>query len=242
MKYTYEFVKNYIEKFNYILLSNEYLGCNYKLYIMCQFKHDFKMTFSSFKRGIRCPKCSNCKKFTYNEVNDILKNKKFKLISKEYKNVKSKLIIKCDKNHKFNISFESIRKGRGCPKCSNIEKSIKFKSENNPNWNNNRDEIPIKRRIRKTFTKNWIITNMKNDKNYINYINNPNLYCIDHKIPIDIMSKLIIKHNLDEEHIKEVVNDVDNLQLLTRIENRKKWYTGSILEAVEYIQSKGVKL
>ncbi|MFW5795150.1 MAG: hypothetical protein ACOCV1_06660 [Bacillota bacterium] len=55
---SYEYVKEYIELFDgYKLLSKKYRKNSIKLNIQCPKGHKFKMTYSNFKNGQRCPIC-----------------------------------------------------------------------------------------------------------------------------------------------------------------------------------------
>ena len=54
-KFTYEYVKKYIENAGYILLSTEYIGARVKLEIQCPKGHKFYVGFSDFScQGTRC--------------------------------------------------------------------------------------------------------------------------------------------------------------------------------------------
>ena len=68
-KLTYEFVKNYIESFNYKLLSKEYINSRTKLYIQCDKGHKYQSTHNNFWRKRRCPECY---KFSYNKVKEYI--------------------------------------------------------------------------------------------------------------------------------------------------------------------------
>lgn len=57
-KLTYEYVKEYIESYGYILLSKEYVNANEKLIIQCQEGHIFEMSYAKFYIGRRCPHCN----------------------------------------------------------------------------------------------------------------------------------------------------------------------------------------
>jgi predicted Zn-ribbon and HTH transcriptional regulator len=56
--FSYIEVKEYIESFNYFLISNKYKNSATKLKLKCPDGHIFEMRFSNFKRGIRCPECN----------------------------------------------------------------------------------------------------------------------------------------------------------------------------------------
>ena len=117
-KLTYEEVKNYIESQGYELLSTKYINNASKLLIKCPKGHVFKMTYSIFKTGSRCPKCLG-KQLNYNEVKEIIQSVGYKLLSTKYINAKEKLLIECDKGHTFNMSLTKFNQGHRCLQCHN---------------------------------------------------------------------------------------------------------------------------
>ena len=58
MKYSINEIKGYLQKFDYKLLSNEYIDNKHKIKIQCPKGHVFEMRFNNFVRGIRCPECN----------------------------------------------------------------------------------------------------------------------------------------------------------------------------------------
>jgi hypothetical protein len=56
-KYTFSYVKEYIEKSGYELLSTEYNSVYEKLQVKCLNGHIYETTFSNFKKGYRCSRC-----------------------------------------------------------------------------------------------------------------------------------------------------------------------------------------
>ena len=129
-KHTYNFVKEYIEKFGYKLLSEKYIDQDKKIKIKCPEGHIFKMSFYNFKRGRRCPECCKNKKITHEEF-----IKKFHIqnpnannieILGTYVNSKTKIKCRCrvDKYEWETIPSVLLNHKCGCPKCSgNIQKS-----------------------------------------------------------------------------------------------------------------------
>lgn len=120
-------IKFYIESFGYELLSKEYVNNKNKLNIKCDKGHIFKMSISSFKRGRRCPECkknkiSESQKLSYNHVKEYVESKGYELLTNEYKNTRTKLLLKCKDNHEFYISLDNLKKDKGCPKCKNNSK------------------------------------------------------------------------------------------------------------------------
>lgn len=56
-KHNYEYVKKYIKKEGYKLLSKEYINSYIKLDVECSHGHQYPVTFNNFQRGSRCPYC-----------------------------------------------------------------------------------------------------------------------------------------------------------------------------------------
>jgi hypothetical protein len=116
-KYTYEFVKSFIEKEGYTLLSTEYKNNNTKLLIECENGHVYKSSFTVFKNGHRCPECIGLKKYTYEFVKSFIENERYTLISKEYKNNNTKMYVMCNNNHIYETTFYNFKSGHRCPEC-----------------------------------------------------------------------------------------------------------------------------
>lgn len=56
--FTYEFVKKYLNKYNYEFLDKIFINTHSKISIKCPNNHIYKVTFDSFKNNnIRCRKC-----------------------------------------------------------------------------------------------------------------------------------------------------------------------------------------
>ena len=56
-KFTYDYVKNYIESQGYQLLSKSYKNSVTRLLVKCPIGHEYKVTFGNFQKGIRCQQC-----------------------------------------------------------------------------------------------------------------------------------------------------------------------------------------
>ena len=55
----HEDVKDFIEKEYYILISDKYISSDKHLITLCPNKHEYKISWSNWKQGYRCPKCTN---------------------------------------------------------------------------------------------------------------------------------------------------------------------------------------
>lgn len=72
-RFSYEYVKTYIESFGYTLISEEYKNANTKIEVQCDKKHEpYFVRFSDFQCGFRCPHCKSSK--GENKISDVLDN------------------------------------------------------------------------------------------------------------------------------------------------------------------------
>ena len=117
-KHTYEYIKNYIEKYNYQLLSKKYINNKIKLKIKCDKEHEYKVNFNVFKRGQRCPLCNGNFKHTYEHVKNYIEKYNYKLLSKKYINRCFKLEIQCSFGHIYKTTFGNFKTGYRCPICN----------------------------------------------------------------------------------------------------------------------------
>ncbi|MEG2230350.1 MAG: hypothetical protein RRY22_06270, partial [Bacilli bacterium] len=117
-KFEYNYVKSYVESYNRKLLSTEYNKNNEDLKILClDCNNEFYNSFEVFRNSKnKCPYCSGLK-ISYNQIVDYMNSINYSLISNEYKNNRSNLIIKCDKGHIFENNLSNIKKGSRCPYC-----------------------------------------------------------------------------------------------------------------------------
>jgi len=123
-KYTYNYVKSFIEKEGYQLLSDDYINAHTKLLIKCSKGHEYKIKFCSFKNSKnRCKICFDLKrkpynKLSFNDIKNYIESKGYQLLSDTYINAHTKLLIKCSQGHKFKKSYANITQNKGCPYCS----------------------------------------------------------------------------------------------------------------------------
>lgn len=119
-KYSYEEIKEYIELFNYELLSENYNGNKGYLILKCPNGHEYTVTFSNFKnQSQRCPYCYGNAKYTIEEVREYIESFGYELLSKEYKGSNSPLIIKCPQGHVTDtITYSRFKLGCRCKKCA----------------------------------------------------------------------------------------------------------------------------
>jgi len=126
-KLTYEYIKERIEKTGYKLLSEKYENAHTKLEVQCPKEHIYKVRWCNFKRGDRCPICGNKKgKLVYDYVKTFIELKRYRLLSKEYKNSRTKLQMRCPKGHKFKMTWHNFQQGTRCPICNDQRFTYKY--------------------------------------------------------------------------------------------------------------------
>lgn len=120
----FEVVKHRIEvEGNCRLISTEYINNRTPLEIQCLQGHYFTKRLDDFNPETPCPKCSNLKKrelshHSYSYVYNYIKRQGCQLLSTEYINNRTKLLILCENNHEFDMPFGSFRDGQRCPRCN----------------------------------------------------------------------------------------------------------------------------
>lgn len=125
-KYDYDYVKDFIESNDCILLSDSYNNESGILDIQCSCGNIFKTTFGKFKHRNKrkCNLCSIGRKnngfLEIDEVTKFLSSHNIELVS-EYKSSSEPLLVKCRCGEIYRTTFNKIKSaGRVvCPKCSN---------------------------------------------------------------------------------------------------------------------------
>jgi len=122
-EYALKHIRDEINKEGYSLISSEYKNSRFRLGLVCDKGHQYKVTWSDFQQGCRCPKCANKhrsdrQKLTYEFVKYKIEKTGYILISKEYKNSRTKLELRCTVGHNFKMAYGSFRNGQRCPKCA----------------------------------------------------------------------------------------------------------------------------
>lgn len=231
--YTYEEVKIFFEEKGWKLISTEYKNNKSKLEVMCPNNHIHLKTLKNLKKEYNCKKCSKNNKYTYEEVKKFIEELGYILYEDKYENNKQKLKVECPKGHITYKKFNTFKIGNtGCRKCIN-EYNV---GENHPNWNPDRTRKMRAQYLLFKITPENIKECLSHDPNYNNYLNNPEKYEIDHIFP----RKAFIDHNIDykygAEEAYKLCNDIENLQIITKTENRKKQAKYDELEFLFYIQ------
>lgn len=122
-KYSFEYVKSYIEKHNCALLSNEYVNNRSLLQIKCsRCKYEWTTNFHDFSAGHHCKKCSIKRRtvkvsYSHTYVKNEIKKRGGTLLSK-YKGYNKKIDVLCDKCKTiWQPTFGTIMRGHWCSSC-----------------------------------------------------------------------------------------------------------------------------
>lgn len=237
-KHTHDEVYEYYKNNGYIL-NSIYKGSSKKDQLTCPVGHKIEIKYNSFKnQKSRCVKCAGLNKYSQEEVYNEYKKYDY-ILNSIYVNCSTKDRVTCPVGHHIEIRLDCFKNsGHRCRVChyNNIF------HKNNPNFNPNREEIDLNKRLRRTRSKEWITNHMISDPNYSKFISNPSDYILDHIIPIKLFCQLHTKYNLDEIRIKQIINKIDNLQLLTKNENLRKGSRGSSKMAERYLIENGIDL
>jgi hypothetical protein len=122
MKLTYKEVKDFFIQHNYKLLEDTYVHSKTKLKYICNNNHEGSISYSNFKTGYRCPKCSGREKLTIEYVKKYFKEQGCKLLETKYINNKTNMNYKCICGNNSKICWSNFKNGHRCVKCSGKEK------------------------------------------------------------------------------------------------------------------------
>jgi very-short-patch-repair endonuclease/rubredoxin len=115
MQHTYDEIKVGIEQVGYKLLSTEYRNNYTKLDIECDSSHRYRVAWTNFQQGYRCPYCSK-KRVDFADIKSVFEDRGCVLLS-EYKNSTTKLSIQCPQGHQYTTCWSVFRQGCECPHC-----------------------------------------------------------------------------------------------------------------------------
>lgn len=126
-KYTYEYVKNYVKSFGYILITKNYENNHQILKMRCPNGHICEIQFGNFKNiGNRCARCQGKEKHTIGYIKKYFEKYEYNVLSNDYKNAHALLNVKCSNGHVYKTSFSNFKRGCRCNKCrfSGAEKEV----------------------------------------------------------------------------------------------------------------------
>lgn len=96
----------------------EYERADKKVHLICPNNHDWEVTPSHFRRGVRCPKCQNRSSSQAKErFLSLVKLEGYKCYD-EYKGNKVKVEMECPKGHRYKVRPNDFTTGHRCRSCS----------------------------------------------------------------------------------------------------------------------------
>jgi len=123
-------------EYTLITTKEEYKNSGVKLKCICPEGHKCKISWNSFRDGVRCFKCyhklraEKCKK-DFSEIEESFKQVEYTLIStkEDYKNAFTKLEYMCDRGHINSINWAMFQQGTRCSKCLPDRMSRKYRKD-----------------------------------------------------------------------------------------------------------------
>jgi hypothetical protein len=118
--YDIEIVKSFFNENGYTLITKEYERAAKKLDCICPNGHDYSISAYSFiKLGSRCPRCKGIKKYTTQDISEILEKEGYELITKTYRNAHQKLDMICPNRHNVSMAMNwFLSRGSRCQHCA----------------------------------------------------------------------------------------------------------------------------
>lgn len=178
-----------------------YKGSNEKFSFECECGEIAENTLKAIRKGIRCRKCNEHKRYTIDDVKEIFKDEGYILLENEYSDSKTLMKFICNHGHNNTISLNSFLKGTRCRDChfENI------RGENSPHWNHNlTDDERVKNRKYPEYDE-WRLSVYKRD--------NYTCQCCG-----DNTGGNLVAHHLDShDWAKELRTDVNNGITLCKI-------------------------
>lgn len=120
-------VKKFAESVGISVKSNEYVNNRKHMEFECGSKHIFKITWTRLKqyKDDACPECRKAKRVKerreemYKRLQRIVSERAGLLISEEYVDARTKVLVKCAEGHEWWVIPGSIRRRSWCPQCDN---------------------------------------------------------------------------------------------------------------------------
>jgi very-short-patch-repair endonuclease/DNA-directed RNA polymerase subunit RPC12/RpoP len=131
MRHTIEFIRNFLDKEGFVLLSTEYKNAHTKLSYLCPSGHQHNSSWSKFREGIRCPLCSwkrlgDARRKSVNIIKESMQREGYLLLSDYSKDAKSPIKCSCPKGHIYQTTWDRFNGGNRCTICANWKRGQTF--------------------------------------------------------------------------------------------------------------------
>lgn len=108
-----------VEKRRGKCLDLVYKNSTTKMNVICEFGHEFYISYSNLRSGKWCYKCyRNSRKNTIEDATRLAKKNNGLCLSTKYLNNNTKLLWKCQNGHIWEATFRNIVSGYWCPFCN----------------------------------------------------------------------------------------------------------------------------
>lgn len=100
-KYSYTEIAILVNNFGFKLVSTNYINNKTPLKLKCKYNHIFERSINNLLKNADCPICKKLEK--YNEINDFITSRGFKLLTvfNDFIKLSQPLKIRCKKGHIF---------------------------------------------------------------------------------------------------------------------------------------------
>jgi len=153
-----------------------------KIVVKCQKNHIFSTNWNYLNSGQRCPRCNGGSKISYNEIKSNIEKTGYTLLSKNYKNANTKIMLKCNNGHIYETIYSNFYQGHRCPECNggtrlsyeDVKKRIEMENGYkllSTEYENNRKKLLISCPHNHQFEMNMADWTIGNRCRYCSYIN-----------------------------------------------------------------------
>jgi len=110
-------------KYDGICVSKLYKNAHSKLNWRCKKGHEWLASYHNVRRGQWCPECGDFRtaeklRTPIKDIRFLAKQRGGELVSKNHNKAKNKLVWQCSQKHRWQATYDSVRRGSWCPKCS----------------------------------------------------------------------------------------------------------------------------
>ncbi len=182
-KITLDKLNKLLESLNYIPVDTSlFKNSKSKIIVKCNENHIFSTSWNYLNSGQGCPRCNGGSKISYNEIKSNIEKTGYTLLSKNYRNANTKILLKCNNGHVYKTIYSNFYQGHRCPECNggvklmyeNVKKRIE--SENgykllSTEYQNNSTKLSISCSQNHLFEMNLSDWTDGNRCKYCSYIN-----------------------------------------------------------------------
>ena len=94
---------------------------------LCSKGHVWHATYSNVKQGVRCLYCSHKRPKTELDYQEMARMRNIEWLGPLPKNVASKTWWKCQKGHRWKMTYHALDNDQGCPQCGKLSAAAKLR-------------------------------------------------------------------------------------------------------------------